>query len=179
MVKEKIDTSDPRFWDGEKLLDNYTFKVTEKVKIRLRIHHGGKFVGEPVVGYSGGEVHEMQWGWDLDTISSTEVGKYVKSLGYQMVSEAGPAVESDAVGNEAEPAAPAEPDEVGNEAEPAAPAEPDVDAVIPKNDSNGSKKDGGGDDAGYSLVDIPIELVEEELGGDGEENEGVETVEMH
>ncbi|KAK7243768.1 hypothetical protein RIF29_38579 [Crotalaria pallida] len=82
MVKEEIDTSDPCFWGGEKLPDNYTFKVIEDVKIKLRIHHGGKFVGQPTVGYCGGEFHEMQWGWDLNTISSMEVGKYVKSLGY-------------------------------------------------------------------------------------------------
>ncbi|KAK7244492.1 hypothetical protein RIF29_39315 [Crotalaria pallida] len=73
MVKEEIDTSDPCFWGGEKLPDNYTFKVTEDVKIKLRIHHGGKFVGQPSVGYRG------------------------------VVNEVDPAVESDAVVNEADP----------------------------------------------------------------------------
>ncbi|KAK7255336.1 hypothetical protein RIF29_28743 [Crotalaria pallida] len=82
MGEKKYDTSDPRFWfGGEKLPDNYTSKVTEDVLIKLRIYHGGKFVGDPSVAYTGGEVHEMQWGWDLDTIFSMEVGKFKATAG--------------------------------------------------------------------------------------------------
>ena len=51
-------------------------------KITMRVYHGGKITFHPTLPYEGGDVEVVE-GWDLDEISSIEVGKLVKALGYK------------------------------------------------------------------------------------------------
>ncbi|KAJ1426649.1 hypothetical protein SESBI_10150 [Sesbania bispinosa] len=79
---EHYDRSDPHYWGGSKLPDNYSFRPSDNKEIKLRIHHGGVFVGNTAELYLRGYVEETNWGWDIDEISYIEITKLVKSLGY-------------------------------------------------------------------------------------------------
>ncbi|KAI5393580.1 hypothetical protein KIW84_060633 [Lathyrus oleraceus] len=47
----------------------FCLRPTQVDKVRLRIHHSGKLVSEPVMWYVGGEVTGVNWGWDVDFMS--------------------------------------------------------------------------------------------------------------
>ncbi|KAJ1440338.1 hypothetical protein SESBI_01906 [Sesbania bispinosa] len=64
--------SDPRFYGGSKLPNNYMFRLTKNHEIKLRIHHGGLFMGHPSVDYIGGAIDDTNWGWDVDEMSYIE-----------------------------------------------------------------------------------------------------------
>ncbi|KAI5430121.1 hypothetical protein KIW84_034626 [Lathyrus oleraceus] len=57
-------------------------KPSQINKVRLRIHHRGKLVSEPIKWYVGGEVTEMNLQWDMDFISYMDVERLIKSEGY-------------------------------------------------------------------------------------------------
>ena len=50
--------------------------------MRLRLHHRGRFVNEPVHLYVGGEVTEMNWKFDVDFMSYMDLEALVKGQGY-------------------------------------------------------------------------------------------------
>jgi hypothetical protein len=56
-------------------------RPTVRESIDVQLYHGGSITLEPSVSYVGGTVETFK-GWDIDVISSTVVGKFVKSIGY-------------------------------------------------------------------------------------------------
>ncbi|XP_058784836.1 uncharacterized protein LOC131659698 [Vicia villosa] len=61
---------------------NYCVRPPKTNKVRLRIHHRGQLVEEPVKWYVNGQVTEMKWGWDVDYISYMQIQGMIKSEGY-------------------------------------------------------------------------------------------------
>ncbi|XP_040863781.1 uncharacterized protein [Glycine max] len=61
----------------------YVFKPTEEQTVRLKIHHGGMFIYNPLTAYVNGEIVEEEWGWDVNTMSYFDLTKVIKSIGYK------------------------------------------------------------------------------------------------
>ncbi|KAJ1375315.1 hypothetical protein SESBI_51138, partial [Sesbania bispinosa] len=78
-----FDPRDPASF-GSNVPSNYVSRPSECHEIRLRIHHGGEFVGHlPLeLKYIKGSVEETNWGWDINEISYIEMTKLVKGIGY-------------------------------------------------------------------------------------------------
>ena len=44
-------------------------RPTEEQTVRLKIHHGGMFIYQPLTVYINGQIEEEEWGWNMDTMS--------------------------------------------------------------------------------------------------------------
>ncbi|XP_058759822.1 uncharacterized protein LOC131633127 [Vicia villosa] len=60
----------------------YCLRPSQDIKVRLRLHHRGRFVTEPVKLYVGGVVTEMDWRWDVDFMSYMDLEALIKSHDY-------------------------------------------------------------------------------------------------
>ncbi|XP_058773528.1 uncharacterized protein LOC131647680 isoform X2 [Vicia villosa] len=60
----------------------FCMRPSQTTKVRLRLHHRGRFVNEPVKLYVGGEVSEMTWKLDVDYLSYMDIEGLVRDHGY-------------------------------------------------------------------------------------------------
>jgi hypothetical protein len=61
------------------------YRPAETQRVRIRFHHRGELVNSPVKWYINGEVSEMNWKWDVDTMSYMQVEMMIKNEGYNNI----------------------------------------------------------------------------------------------
>ncbi|XP_057434870.1 uncharacterized protein LOC130727680 [Lotus japonicus] len=81
MVPEKTPFSKLDFWLNGDLPANYVSRPTAPHKITMSVYHGGELTFDPTMPYPSG-LCEVWHPYDVDLISSIELGKIVKYLGY-------------------------------------------------------------------------------------------------
>ena len=56
-------------------------RVAENHSLKIRFHHKGYFISDPVVAYKKGEIYEFGGEWCLDEVNLIDLGKLVREIG--------------------------------------------------------------------------------------------------